>query len=125
MSLQSIVLILVSVLLSASAQIMMKAGMSSPAVQHALLSEQTSSTIILTIAMSPLVLLGLVNFGFSAVAWLFVLSRIAVSQAYPFVALGIVATSVAGHFIFKEDLDIYRALGVGIVVIGVIVVGST
>jgi multidrug transporter EmrE-like cation transporter len=125
MSFQSIVLILVSVLLSASAQIMMKAGMSSAAVQHALLSGQTTSTIILAIAMSPLVLLGLLSFGFSAVAWLFVLSRIAVSQAYPFVALGIVATSVAGHFIFKEGLDIYRALGVGLVVIGVIVVGST
>ncbi len=125
MPIQSIVLILLSVLLSASAQIMMKAGMSSAAVQHALLSGQTFPTIILAIVMSPLVLLGLLSFGCSAVAWLFVLSRIAVSQAYPFVALGIIVTSVAGHFIFKENLDIYRVLGIGFIVVGVTIVGST
>jgi len=125
MSIQSIVLILLSVLLSASAQIMMKAGMSSGSVQQALSSREAVSTIILAVAMSPLVMLGLLSFGFSAVSWLFVLSRIAVGQAYPFVALGIVVTSVAGHFIFNENLDIYRTLGIGIIVVGVIIVGLT
>jgi len=111
--------------LSASAQIMMKAGMSSGSVQQALSSREAVSTIILAVAMSPLVMLGLLSFGFSAVSWLFVLSRIAVGQAYPFVALGIVVTSVAGHFIFNENLDIYRTLGIGIIVVGVIIVGLT
>jgi multidrug transporter EmrE-like cation transporter len=125
MSIQSIFLILLSILLSASAQIMMKAGMSSAAVQHALLPGQGFPTIVLTIATSPFVLLGLLSFGFSAFAWLFVLSKIDVGQAYPFVALGIVVTSIAGHVLFKENLDTYRALGVGTIVIGVIIVGAT
>ena len=50
----------------------------------------------LALLTSPLVLLGLAVFGLSAIVWLFVLSKIAFSHAYPFVALGIVVTVAAG-----------------------------
>ena len=72
---------------------------------------------------SPLVVGGLTCFGLSAVVWLFVLSRIPLSQAYPFVALGILVTVTAGAGLFGETISWQAMVGVGLIVVGVTLVG--
>jgi len=114
-------LVLFSVALSAAAQILLKTGMSSGQVQMAL-SKPFGLFTVLAIGMSPTILLGLLTFGFSALVWLVVLSRIDVSLAYPCMALGIVATVLSGHFILGEPLTITRITGVAIIFAGVGVV---
>lgn len=71
-----------------------------------------------SLATSPMVIGGFICFGLSAVVWLFVLSRIDVSLAYPFIALGIVITMVGGHFILGEPLSTQRLIGSAIVLAG-------
>ena len=122
MSVWSLFLILLSVMLSAAAQLLMKAGMSVAAVQHALGSGQGMVAIVGEIAKSPLVMLGLLCFGMSAAAWLLVLSKVDVSQAYPCVALGIVITAVGGNVLLGEPLELMRMVGIGATVIGVMIV---
>lgn len=122
MSFRSLFLILISVLLSASSQLMMKVGMSTPAVQRALGHGSSLLTTVITIAMSPLVVLGLLCFAVSVVSWLLALSKVDVSEAYPFVALGIVITAVAGHLLLGEPLDHLRILGIVTIVAGVVIV---
>jgi multidrug transporter EmrE-like cation transporter len=75
--------------------------------------------VLLTIASSPTVLLGLGCFGLSAIVWLFVLSKIPLSSAYPFVALGIAITVVAGRFIFGEPISLFKLIGVCVILIGI------
>jgi len=72
--------------------------------------------------MSPLVVLGLLCFAVSVVSWLLALSKVDVSEAYPFVALGIVITAVAGHVLLGEPLDHLRILGIVTIVAGVVIV---
>jgi multidrug transporter EmrE-like cation transporter len=121
MSNQSLILIIISVMLTSLAQLLMKSGVSSAAVQEAL-SSKPFMTALLTIAASPSVLLGLLSFGISAAVWLLVLSRLDVSQAYPFVALGIAITVIAGQLLFGEHMSAFRACGIILIIAGVVCV---
>jgi multidrug transporter EmrE-like cation transporter len=125
MTIWSFLLILVSVLLSASSQLMLKAGMTSISVQQALTSMQGSMFIVRAIAGSPLVVLGFLCFGLSALVWTIVLSKIDVSVAYPFVALGIVITAFGGRLLFAEPLELLRIIGIGTIVLGVMIVAAS
>lgn len=125
MSKWSFILVLFSVALSSGAQLLLKAGMTSDVVQRALASGRGLSQIFPSIAASPLIGGGLATFALSVVTWLFVLSKIEISQAYPAVALGVVVTAIGGYFFFGEPLNSFRILGIGIVVIGVAVVAAS
>ncbi|MCP4618203.1 MAG: EamA family transporter [Bradyrhizobium sp.] len=124
MSKWSFVLVLFSVTLSSGAQLLLKAGMTSDVVQRALTSGRGLS-IIPGIATSPQILAGLAIFALSVLTWLFVLSKVDVSQAYPAVAFGIVVTALGGYFFFGEALNSIRILGIIIVIIGVAVVAAS
>ncbi len=117
--------ILASVLLSAGSQIILKFGMTAQAVQAALAQPGDVPRIALAILSSPLVLAGLACFGLSAVVWLFVLSRVPLSSAYPFVALGIVITVAAGRLIFGDPFSAFKIVGVILVVSGVLVLAGS
>lgn len=114
-------LALLSVVLSALSQIALKAGMTSPPVQAAI-ATSSSMRVIAAVSQSPLVLAGLLCFGFSALVWLAVLSRAPLSTAYPFVALGIAITTAAGLMLFNEPFSAVKGAGVFLIVFGVVAV---
>lgn len=122
MRLEIISLIFTSVALSAGSQIILKLGMTQEQMQESLASGDRLR-IAIAIATSPLVVSGFVCFGLSAVIWLFVLSRTPLSSAYPFVALGIVVTVIAGRLTFGEPLTIAKLAGVGLIATGILLVG--
>lgn len=121
MSAATIIQILLSIALSSAAQAFMKAGMMSPSVAAAVGAGRPMD-IVLAIVMSPTVLTGLACFGLSAAAWLMVLARVDLSQAYPFVALGIVVTVAMAILWFGEPVSALRLIGVALVAGGVILV---
>ena len=125
MRIDLILLILVSVVLSSGSQVLLKLGMSAQDIQLALAEFGKPLTIAIAIFSSPWVLAGLTCFGLSALFWLFVLSRIPVSTAYPFVALGIAITAVSGRFLLGEPISASKALGIVLVVLGVMTVGAS
>lgn len=117
-------LIAVSVALSSSAQVLLKYGMSAASVQAALRSGEPVR-IAWALCGSAGVVTGLLAFGLSVAAWLLVLSRTDVSFAYPFVALGIIATTLSGRFLLGEELSMLRLAGIAIVVVGVLLVAAS
>lgn len=123
MAFSSLLLIAVSIVLSSGAQVLLKIGMSTPRVQLALVDG--GAPALLAIATTPAVILGLACFGASAIVWLMVLSRIDVSQAYPFVALGIAITAAAGHLLLGESLSTLRVVGILAILVGVIFVARS
>lgn len=120
-----ILLVLTSVLLSSGSQLLLKYGMTRPAIGVALAGKASPLTAFQAIATSPAVLAGMVCFGLSAVVWLFVLAKIPLSTAYPFVALGIAITAVGGRFLFLEPISALKLVGIGLVMAGVVCVGSS
>jgi multidrug transporter EmrE-like cation transporter len=120
-----ILLILVSVLLSSGSQVLLKLGMSASDIQVVLAQTDRPLQIAASIITSPLVLAGLVCFGLSALFWLFVLSKIPLSTAYPFVAFGIVITAASGRILLGEQITALKAFGIALIVLGVLAVGSS
>ncbi|HHZ88700.1 MAG TPA: small multi-drug resistant family protein [Chromatiaceae bacterium] len=125
MTISVFILILVSVAISALAQISLKAGMSAEAIQLALDSDTDRLDTITTIASNPYVLGGLGLYGFGAILWLLVLARIDVSMAYPFVGLGFILTMVFASLFLNEQLTLVRIAGTMLVVSGVFLVAKS
>ena len=113
-------LIFISVTISAVAQVTLKQGMSSPAVQQGLTGGWLE--IAIAVASNLYVWLGLILYALGAVLWLGVLAKIDVSIAYPFVGLGFILTALFGVFLLGEAFSVIRFVGTCLVVLGIILV---
>ena len=56
--------------------------------------------------------------------WLWALSKVDISFAYPFLALGYVLVSAMAWFWLGEELSTMRSLGMGIIIIGILVLAK-
>lgn len=121
---QTLALILTSVFLSATAQVLLKSGVSGVRGQLGPDGGSTA-TIILSSLASPGVIGGLVLYGIGTLIWLGALARTELSQAYPFVGLGFVLTAVFGHLVFHEALGPARILGTALIISGIVLVART
>ncbi len=121
---QTLALILTSVFLSASAQILLKSGVSGVHARLGPDGGSTATTIMVSLA-SPGVIGGLVLYGIGTLIWLGALARTELSQAYPFVGLGFVLTAVFGHLVFHETLSPARLLGTALIIGGIVLVART
>lgn len=117
-------LILFSVSLSAIAQIALKSGMSQPAMAAAIASGEWPA-IALQLIQSPGVLGGLGLYLFGTLTWLFVLARVEVSYAYPFVGIGFILTMLFGKFLMGDSVGFSRILGTLLVASGVVLIARS
>jgi drug/metabolite transporter (DMT)-like permease len=120
-TLLSLLLLLFAVGSAACGQLMLKHGM----VTATKKVEQTKGSLAIAAATSPWVLLGLTVFAVSAVAWLATLSRVPLSLAYPFNALGFLAILTASVVVLGERTNIWTWVGTCCVVAGLIIVVTT
>jgi drug/metabolite transporter (DMT)-like permease len=121
MNFATIIAMVLSVLLTSTAQLLLKFGMSAVNVKVAIASGRPV-TLLTGVAFSPWVIGGLICFGLSVGLWLSVLSKVNVSQAYPCVSLGFVLTMLGGHFLLGEVISMGTLLGLMLIVFGVGVV---
>ena len=96
--------ILFTVFTNAAAQVMLKYGM----MQLGALSFVGVNPIlkILQIVFSPWVFLGLCTF---------VLSKVDLSFAYPFLSLAYVAVAIFAYFVFREEVNAMRIIGIALI----------
>lgn len=118
MSFASVALLLFAVGSAATGQILLKHGMTRA-------TQATGSSLPVRAATSPWVLLGLAIFAVSAIAWLSTLSRVPLSVAYPFNALGYLAILGASAFILDERTNVWTWIGTMFVVGGLVLVVAT
>ncbi|HEX6989485.1 MAG TPA: EamA family transporter [Bacillota bacterium] len=67
---------------------------------------------------------GLVAYGLATVLWLFVLSRLPLSLAYPLQATAYVLGALAGLWLFAEPVPPVRWAGIALILLGVGLVAS-
>ncbi len=121
MTLGSVALLLFAVSSAAAGQVMLKHGMQIATSRAA----SSGSSLVVSAATSAWVLLGLVVFGVSALAWLATLARVPLSVAYPFNALGYLGILVASVLILHERASVWTWAGSLMVVSGLIIVVLT
>jgi drug/metabolite transporter (DMT)-like permease len=123
-SMPILALTLLSVALSAAAQIALKLGVSDAHLQGLLATGRYPSFLLHAVA-TPWVAAGVLMYVLSAVTWLFVLARTDLSFAYPFVSLAFVVTAVYGSWALNEPMGLARVGGVGLIVGGVLLVARS
>jgi drug/metabolite transporter (DMT)-like permease len=92
----------------------LKAGMGRLIFPETLVSFETAGLVL-----NRFVILGLFCYGMSMVFWLYVLTKVEVSRAYPFVGLGFVGTMLFAHFLLHEPITLQKLIGTMLVVSGV------
>lgn len=108
-------LALISIVLGSVAQYFLKVGMNSVGVDNLSLME------VIKKALSSVSLWGgIACYGASMLFWLYVLSQMELSKAYPLVSLGYVFTLFIGYFCLGESLSAGKIIGVLLIVSGVI-----
>ena len=123
MSLLVLVLILSTVTLSAVAQLALKLGVAKPDMASAMQSSVIDALI--AAAMSPLIWTGLIIYGLSVAMWLWVLSKVDLSIAYPFVGISFIITMAFGAFILDENITPLRIAGTILIAGGCLLVGKS
>jgi len=112
------IFIISSVLLNALAQILLKAGMKQ--FGNIDLKNNIINTSI-SIALNPYIITGFVSYGISILLWLWVLSKVDVSLAYPFQALGYIVVTILAWLIFQENISFTRIMALIFITIGLII----
>jgi len=120
--------VLSGVLLNAAAQLLLKAGARS--VGQISLADGSAALwrTAGSLALHPGILGGLACYAISVVVWIVALSRVEVSIAYPMLSIGYVVNAALAWWLFGEQLNMQRWLGIGVIIIGVVLVarsGST
>jgi len=116
-------LILITVTMSACAQLALKLGMSSPVIAAAI--ERGGTDAVLAVATAPLVWAGLGIYGLSVALWLWVLSRVDLSVAYPFVGVSFLVTMAFGAYLLDESVTPLRIAGTVMIAVGCVLVGRS
>jgi len=123
MTIKVFIYIIVSISLSALAQISLKFGM----MKYKLAAEYAETILhkFWLLATNIYVIAGFSMYALGAVVWLAVLANIDVSKAYPFVGLGFIFTMVLAYFILGEQITLVRMIGVAQVILGVILISRS
>ena len=123
MTLAAFAFLMTGVLLNAGAQLLLKAGTNALGVLT--LTRENWADTFFKMATEGHFALGIAFYGLSVVVWIFGLSRVPVSMAYPLLSVGYVVNAVAAHFLFGEVVSVSRWLGIGFIVIGVTLVARS
>jgi len=116
-------LILLGVLLNASAQLLLKAGMTQ--IGHFNFSFGNIVPIGIKVIGNTPIITGLSLYVMSVAVWLLVLSRVQVSFAYPMLSIGYIVNALAAYYLFGEPLTSIRMLGIFIIITGVYLVAQS
>jgi drug/metabolite transporter (DMT)-like permease len=117
MTMGSLALVLFAVIAASGGQLMLKHGM-----QVATARTRGGGSLVIAAATTPWVLLGLLVFAVSAVVWLAALSRVPLSLAYPFNALGYLVILTASIVVLHERANLQTWAGTVLVVSGLVIV---
>ncbi len=115
----SLAIIVLSVSMSSMAHLLLKKGM----ISHSLANNTSESMFNLfwSVGTNPWVMIGMVLHVGALIVWLWALSKVDISFAYPFIALGYVFVGLLACFWLGEQISPLRLIGMTIIVVGVIV----
>ncbi|MBN1284045.1 MAG: multidrug resistance protein [Anaerolineae bacterium] len=118
-NLQSIGLVLVSVVLAAVGQLTFKAAL------NTIGELELSVQMFVDLLTNPTMLLGLVIFGASMLLWLLALMKADLSFAYPFLSLAYILVPLGGAVLFNEQVTLMRIIGIVVIVGGLLVIARS
>lgn len=118
-----LLLLIPAILFSTTGELFFKMGMNR--VGGFEFNPSALRAVLPRVILNPLIWIGFVGFGLGAVFWLGALSRVPLSLAYPILALSYFVVVVEAWLFLHERVTWLRMLGVLVIVIGVVIVGTS
>jgi drug/metabolite transporter (DMT)-like permease len=112
--------ILISVMLSVMGQLFLKKGMDN--IGTIVLSFDQVWNTLLRIFTNPFIVSGLIFYVGGTIFWLFALSMVELSYAYPYASLSYIFILIASWLLFHEDISFSRLLGTLVIGLGIYLV---
>lgn len=110
-------LILLNTLILVSGQFLWKIGMTNRSVSF------DSLGAITRVMISPYILSGLVLYGMATILWLFILTKVPLSVAYPIQSIAYILAVFGAYFFFQEEITLWKVIGVILIMAGVSFIG--
>jgi len=117
MTLINALLILLNTLILVSGQFLWKIGMTNRTVSF------DSLGAIIRVMLSPYIISGLFLYGMATVLWLFILTKVPLSVAYPIQSIAYIIAVFGAYFFFQEEITLWKIIGVILIMAGVSFIG--
>lgn len=114
----ALLLLLISIFLGASGQLLFKGA----ARQLPPFAELGLMRLILQMFTTPLILGGFSCFFVSSVLWILALRTVSLNLAYPLVALSYIIIFIGSYYLFQEPLSYRHWLGALLIVGGILLI---
>jgi len=101
-------------------QLMLKTGMNKIG-RISLLNGKIIKTLF-KVFTNKFVFFGVLVFGISTIFWMFALSGLELSYAYPLISLSYILIALGSKIFFKENVGVRRWISILVIVIGVVLV---
>jgi len=75
---------------------------------------------VIAVARDPALYGALALYGCATLMWIWILSRVPLSQAYPWVAIGTAIVPLLGWYLFDEHITPTFWVGVALIMVGII-----
>jgi multidrug transporter EmrE-like cation transporter len=72
--------------------------------------------------LSPWLAAALAVYGASTILWVWILMHVPISKAYPFALLAMALVPLAGYWLFSEALSVQYAVGLALVMLGLVLI---
>ena len=123
MTLQGILLIVVAAFLTVVGNLLMREGV----VRGGGLSLSLATLIqeLGRLARQPLFVVGVLLYGLASLVWFRIVSTENLNSSYPLlVSLTFLLVTLGATLLFHEPLSLQKALGVGVILVGIVLVAS-
>ncbi len=77
---------------------------------------------LIAVACAPALYAALTLYGFATLLWIWILSRVPLSQAYPWAAVGMVIVPLLGWYLYGERIAPVFWVGVALIAAGIFVI---
>jgi multidrug transporter EmrE-like cation transporter len=119
---RTILLVLCSVTPAVAGQLILKYAISRLSLD---MSETGPLGYYVRLFTTPIVLLGFFMYGLSSLVWLFILSKLPLSLAYPLVSMGYVLVVFFSWLLLREHVNVTRMIGVAVICLGVALLATS
>ena len=109
MSIINFLIIVIGVSLNAAGQLFLKSGAN---IIGPITADSSLETTLIA-SINTHIILGLLCYVLSVLAWIVALTRVDVSIAYPMLSLGYVIVTIAAWFLFNEPISTIKILALG------------
>ena len=118
---KNFLIICLSVLLNCIAQLTMRKGM----LTVGEISVGRIGDIFHSVVTNLWLWGAVVCYVLSMLVWMYVLSKVEVSYAFPLGSIGYVLVAIAGYFFLGEQVTLLRLLGILVICLGVLIVSKS